>query len=86
MASKFTINICMGSSCFARGNQEHLAFIEKIITDNSLANRIELSGRRCENKCAKGPFIDFNGKEYGNINTEEIVKILKEHFPEIIIK
>ena len=31
-----TIKICMGSSCFARGNDQNLEFIEKYIKENNL--------------------------------------------------
>jgi len=29
--AKINITVCMGSSCFARGNQQNLAFIEAFI-------------------------------------------------------
>ena len=29
--AKLNISVCMGSSCFARGNNENLEFIEKYI-------------------------------------------------------
>ena len=36
--SKLNIVVCMGSSCFARGNQENLAFIEEYIETGSENN------------------------------------------------
>ena len=38
------IKICMGSSCFARGNADNLEFIEKYIKDNNLEADIEVYG------------------------------------------
>lgn len=75
--TKLKITVCMGSSCFARGNLENLEFIEKYIKDNNLEAEIELSGSRCENKCAKGPNIIVNGQEYNNASIERIKKILE---------
>ena len=37
------ITVCMGSSCFARGNDQNLEFIEKYIKEKGLEAEIELS-------------------------------------------
>ncbi len=71
------ITVCMGSSCFARGNAENLEFIETFIKENNLEAKIELSGSRCEGKCADGPNIIINGKEYRNVTIEILKEILK---------
>ncbi len=70
------ITVCMGSSCFARGNDRNLEFIENYIKDNGLEAEIELSGARCEGKCATGPNIYINGVEYNEVDEEKIKEIL----------
>lgn len=72
------IKICMGSSCFARGNAENLEFIENYIKENKLEAKIELYGARCENICDKGPNIIINDKVYNNISPEKIVELLRK--------
>lgn len=72
------IKICMGSSCFARGNADNLEFIENYIKENNLDAEIELYGARCENICDKGPNIIVNDKLYNNITKEEIVELLRK--------
>ncbi len=76
-STKLEITVCMGSSCFARGNMENLEFIENYIKEHNLDAKVELSGSRCENKCAKGPNIIVNGKEYNNVTIDEIKNILE---------
>lgn len=76
-ASKTEITVCMGSSCFARGNMENLEFLEHYIKQNNLDASIELSGSRCEGKCAEGPNIIVNGKEYNNVTIDLLKEILK---------
>jgi len=71
------ITVCMGSACFARGNAENLEFIEKYIEKNNIDAKIELSGSRCEGKCADGPNIIIDGKEYHNVTLVNLEKILK---------
>ena len=70
------ITVCMGSSCFARGNDRNLEFIENYIIDNGLEAEIELSGARCEGKCATGPNIYVNGVEYNEVDEDKIREIL----------
>lgn len=74
--SKIKITVCMGSSCFARGNQQNLAFIEAFIKTHDLEAEIDLAGARCENKCASGPNVNINGVEYNSVNEEKLEEIL----------
>jgi len=70
------ITICMGSSCFARGNAQNLAFIEEYLKENNLEANIELAGSRCDGNCASGPNIIVNGIIYNEVDEEKIKKIL----------
>lgn len=78
MDNKTEIKICMGSSCFARGNNENLEIIENFIKENNKDATIDLVGLRCENKCSKGPNIFINGVEYNEITTDKLNELLKE--------
>ncbi len=75
--SKLNITVCMGSSCFARGNQENLAYIEEYIKEHGIDANIELEGMRCENKCACGPNIYINGVEYNEVTIDKLKEILE---------
>lgn len=68
----------MGSSCYARGNDENIETLENYINEHKEDSKIELIGLRCTNKCEKGPVIIINGKEYCNISYLELKKILEE--------
>lgn len=68
----------MGSACFARGNLQNLEFIENYILENKLDAKIELSGSRCEGKCADGPNITINGVEYCKVDEEKIKELLEK--------
>ncbi len=74
--NKLEITICMGSSCFARGNSDNLEFLENYIKENKLESKIELVGSRCEGKCEDGPNIIINGKEYKQVTIEKLKVIL----------
>ncbi len=76
MTKELNITVCLGSSCFARGNEEHLSYIEQYVRENNLEAKIDISGSRCEGKCAQGPNITINGTLYSNITREKLKEIL----------
>lgn len=83
MAEKVTLELCMGSSCFARGNKEILQAIEGFIGEKGLDDRIELEGHLCMGKCAQGPNLRINGVDYSSVSSPEealalLVKALEE--------
>jgi NADH:ubiquinone oxidoreductase subunit E len=75
--TKHTIKVCMGSSCFARGNMENLQKIENHINENNLDAEIELVGALCTEKCSSGPNIFIDDVLYDEIDEEKLNQILK---------
>lgn len=71
------IKLCMGSACFARGNDKNIEIIENFIKENNLDAKIKLYGSRCEGKCADGPNLYIDGKQYTNITPDKIEELLK---------
>ena len=76
------IQVCMGSSCFARGNNKNLQVIEQYLKDNNLEAEIELCGLRCCNLCSGGPNITIEGVEYNNVDSGTLIDILDKNFKE----
>ncbi|MBQ9732452.1 MAG: (2Fe-2S) ferredoxin domain-containing protein [Alphaproteobacteria bacterium] len=74
------IKVCMGSSCFARGNAKNLQTIQEFIDKHQLDATIELCGLRCCNNCSKGPNINIDGTEYNNIESGTLLDILEKHY------
>ena len=67
----------MGSSCFARGNDENLDFLEQYIKENNLEAEIEVIGSRCENICTHGPNIIIDVQYYG-VDKKKLKELLNE--------
>lgn len=58
---RHVIEICMGSSCFARGNDRNLEVIERFLARNGLTGEVDLRGSRCKGSCSKGPNVTIDG-------------------------
>ena len=71
------IVVCMGSSCFARGNEKNLELIEKFLEKHALAAQVQLSGSLCECCCGKGPNIRINDKFFHAVSREKLPGILE---------
>lgn len=77
MNFKMKIVVCMGSSCFARGNNVNLAVIESFIAKHNVDAEIDLSGSLCEGLCGKGPNIWLNGRLLHSCSGAELEKMLE---------
>jgi NADH:ubiquinone oxidoreductase subunit E len=73
------IKICMGSSCFRRGNRKNLEFIESYIENNGCAAEVELVGSRCEEECRKGPNLCIDGQMFHEVNQEMLYDLLQRY-------
>lgn len=72
-----TVELCMGSSCFARGNSQVLTEIEAFLSDNNLEDKVELVGHLCLNKCNDGPNITIDGVPYSGLNAERVIETIQ---------
>ena len=77
---KTEITICLGSSCFARGNRNLVEVVKQFIRDNKLEDRVFFHGNHCFDKCIDGPVIKINDKVYTGIEESKVIGILEKHF------
>ncbi len=74
------IRICMGSSCFARGNRRNLTAITDFIQRRGLDPRsVRIEGCLCESACANGPHVRINGTLYHRVDPSGVVQLLDAH-------
>ena len=75
---KPTITICMGSSCFARGNEKNLAVCEEFLAARGLRDEVdvELGASLCTGNCAQGPIVMVDGKTYTNVDRGVMLDIM----------
>lgn len=78
--TKRRISICLGSSCFTRGNNANVEVIKKFVEEHGLDAEITFSGRLCEEMCSKGPIVCIDDQLYEGVNVSLLYKILEEEF------
>ncbi|MBN2348776.1 MAG: (2Fe-2S) ferredoxin domain-containing protein [Bacteroidales bacterium] len=84
MEYKREIVICLGSSCYARGNQELLAIIEKFLIDKKINDKVSFHGNRCFGECGNGPSLKIGAKLYHHVSIENVFGILEHSLSDLI--
>ena len=83
MPQKIEMEICMGSSCFSRGNRDVVNYISDYLKRNHLDDRIVFKGARCMNLCSKGPNLKINERIIEGVTISRIEGILEKEFGDI---
>ena len=74
------ITICMGSSCFSRGNQENLQLIQEFLADNELTEKVELVGELCQGECSQGPNLHIGDQAYHEVDPATLWDLLRKEY------
>ncbi len=80
MKEKVVIQICMGSSCFSRGNGKTLKVIQNYLKEHNLEGDVVLKGNHCFSDCSLGPVVKINDKLHENVNADNILELLELTF------
>jgi NADH:ubiquinone oxidoreductase subunit E len=72
---KKKITICMGSSCFSRGNKDNLIIIQDYLKNNDSAE-VLLTGALCQEKCSKGPVLYLGDTMHCSVDPDHLPDLL----------
>ncbi len=78
MPEEKRINICLGSSCFSRGNKDVVMFIKDYLKKHHLEDKVIFKGARCMGNCSNGPNMVFNDGFREGITLQNIEGILED--------
>lgn len=70
------IVICMGSSCYSRGNSRTLLAIQEYLWQQKL--EAKLVGHLCEGECSAGPNISIAGQRHRQVDAATAVGLLQD--------
>lgn len=79
-SNKHDLVICLGSSCFARGNKEIVQLIRKFLEEHELNRKVNFRGKHCFGHCENGPNLMINNRQVEHVSMENIESILTEAF------
>ncbi len=80
---KKEIKLCLGSSCFSRGNKMTLQVVQKYLKDHQLERDVILKGNHCFSNCSAGPSMKIGEKVYENVTSEKVLEILEAELGEM---
>lgn len=78
--TKKEVVICLGSSCFARGNKQLVKIITDYLHDRNLLNDVRFHGQRCFGLCAAGPSLKLDGILTERMDEEKVISLLDDFF------
>ena len=84
MAQRIKMQICLGSSCFSRGNKDVVIFIMEYLRKNHLADKVIFKGARCMGHCSNGPNLNINGVIIEGVTLSKIDGILEKEFARLM--
>lgn len=71
-----TITVCMGSSCFSRGNARNAEIIQNFMKERNLNASVYIKGCLCEGECKSGPNIRINNTLFSHVTPESLTDLL----------
>ncbi len=75
---KVEIGICMGSSCFSRGNNKLISDMRKALVQEELEDSTILNGFLCIDACDKGPCVTIDRKHICAPPAQQLVLQIKK--------
>jgi NADH:ubiquinone oxidoreductase subunit E len=84
MAQRIEMQICLGSSCFSRGNKDVVMFIREYVRKNHLDDKVIFKGARCMGLCSNGPNLNINGITFEEVTLSKIEGILEKELGRLV--
>lgn len=74
---KTEITICLGSSCFARGNKQLVKIINEFLVSRGLQAQIHFKGERCFAHCSSGPVVKIGHTIHEKVDENSIIPLIE---------
>ncbi|MGD0911567.1 MAG: (2Fe-2S) ferredoxin domain-containing protein [Terracidiphilus sp.] len=74
--------VCLGSSCFARGNAQNLALVEAYLLNHGMQNSVRVRGCLCQDECKRGPNLVVRGEHLHEVESARLREVLLMLSPE----
>ncbi len=78
--TKHEIVICLGSSCFSRGNKDVLEVVKEFLREHQLSAEVFFHGDLCGGKCEEGPVLKIDETLFSQVTVDNVYEILTSYF------
>lgn len=58
------VTVCIGSSCHVKGSRQVVGTLKNLISENQLAEKVELGGTFCMGRCQEGVCVSIDEQVY----------------------
>ena len=72
------ITVCIGSSCHIKGSRQVVERLQALIRENSLGDKVDLSGTFCMGKCQQGVCVTADS-EFFSVSPESVDTFFAEN-------
>lgn len=72
------VTVCIGSSCHLKGSREIVEELQRLITDNNLKEKVELSGKFCLGNCQNGVSVTVDDELF-SVSPETVDEFFKNN-------
>ena len=80
---RHTVNVCMGTACYARGAKKIMQAMEEQLGikkgETTPDRRFSLTTQRCFGACGLAPVIMINNDVHGRVTPQKLSKILSKY-------
>lgn len=67
--------VCLGSSCYARGNSENLNVV-KSYESHGVASLLRFKGCLCQDRCQQSPNVRIDGQLHPGVTSDKLRALL----------
>lgn len=78
MKKSVKIKICLGSSCYSRGNDKNLKVIQQHLRTRGVDADLDFRGQLCTERCNKGPILIVNDTVYCEVDEAKVIAIIDQ--------
>lgn len=72
------VTVCIGSSCHLKGSREVVEGFQRLISDNNLKDKVELSGKFCMGNCQNGVSVTVDDELF-SVSPDGVDEFFKNH-------
>ena len=72
------VTVCIGSSCHIKGSRQVVEQLQRLIGENELGDKVELSGTFCMGKCQQGVCVTVDDAFY-SVTPETVAEFFENN-------